>query len=64
MEPPSFWAHDGGLFVSKSYIDRVKWLSNSQSTKKFARNGKLYKAADLQLQLKAGVFSFGLPAYT
>ena len=62
MDPPSFWAHNGQLFVSKSHVDHVGWMKGPTSSKKFASSGQLHKAADLQLQVKAGVFSFGLPA--
>ena len=42
MNPPSFWAHDGTLFMSMKEIGTLQWSKFPQSSKKL--KGKVLKA--------------------
>ena len=35
MDPPSFCTYDGTLYVRKGHIAAARWMSDSQSSKKF-----------------------------
>ena len=52
MNPPSFWAHNGALYMSMKEIAALKWSSSSQSSKKL--KGKVLKACDVGLLLSGG----------
>ena len=52
MNPPSFWAHNGALYMSMKEIAALKWCSSSQSSKKL--KGKVLKACDVDLLLSGG----------